>query len=248
MKTRFLAIHPLIGTKTKIAQLRFMQRSPYYWWWAYLRRNDEYLATCTNNGEGKLAQLYEGFGDVRSDDFRSWWGGSFQRGTYLFGEQMPEFRLLHIKSEPDLTLDLHQREGVELLAVNMHIGRRQLQRDFANFLSKIHVSQQGRPSMQAEDSTARYPLHRNYTVDNLKRMLSAYDVWLANSRLPADKQLKQWQLGESIKLVPDAMTTTNDLNYRDKRNVMSVTFNKFVKKAKLIIANTAKGQFPNSSV
>jgi hypothetical protein len=101
--------------------------------------------------------------------------------------------------------------------------------------------------MQAEDSTARYPLYRNYTVDNLKRMLSAYDVWLINSRLPADRQLKQWQLGESIKLVPDAMTTKNDKSYRDKRNVMSVTFNKFVKKAKIIIENTANGQFPNSS-
>lgn len=248
MKTRFLAIHPLTGTKHKPAQLRFMERSPYYWWWAYLRRNQAYLAVCENNGVGDLADLYAEFGDVRSDDFRSWWGGSKQRGAYLFGEKAADFRLLPLTAKDEWQVGWNGTNAVAVIAINMNIGRRKLQSDFAAFLAKHHISHQGRPSMQTVASTANFPLHRNYTVDNLKRMLAAYDAWAENEKRPASQRLKQWELGESIKLVPEAMTTKNDMDYRDKRNVMSVTFNKFVKKAKIIIANTAKGEFPNSNL
>jgi hypothetical protein len=246
MKKRFLAIHPLIGTKKKPTALRFMQRSPYYWWWAYLRRNTDYLATCAEPKVGKLASLYADFGDVRNDDFRSWWGGSEQRGAYLFAEQAPAFRLNVLKEKEEWQDYLATSDNVVVIAVNMAIGRRKLQSDFAALLAQTHQSQQGRPAMQSVKSTARYPLYRNYTIDNLRRMLAAYDAWLENELRPASQRLKQWQLGESIKLVPDAMTTKNDMNYRDKRNVMSVTFNKFVKRASIIIANTTNGHFPNS--
>ena len=247
MKIRFLAIHPLIGTKNKPATLRFMQRSPYYWWWAYLRRNNDYLTTCDNGGVGKLARLYEDFGDVRSEAFRDWWGGSQQRGAYLFGEKAAEFRLLRLANFEDWRPEWGETSEVAILAINMQIGRRKLQSDFATFLAKNHISHQGRPAMKSVKSTARYPLHRNYTVENLRRMLAAYDAWKENQNRPASQRLTQWQLGESIKLVPDAMTATNDLSYRDKRNVMSATFNKFVNKAKIIIANTANGRFPDST-
>jgi hypothetical protein len=246
MKTRFLAIHPLIGTKGKPAQLRFMQRSPYYWWWAYLRRNADYLETCKNGGAGKLSQLYEDFGDVRSEDFRSWWGGSKQRGVYLFGEQSTDFRIRPILGSSNLEFEWNDPSKFRILVINMSIGRRRLQKDFSTFLSKNHKSQQGRPALGTISSTARYPLHRNYSVENLKRMLAVYDAWIENEILPSSQRLKQWELGERIRLVPEAITKENDLDYRDKRNVMSVTFSKLLKKSKLIIANTAKGQFPKS--
>jgi hypothetical protein len=77
-------------------------------------------------------------------------------------------------------------------------------------------------------------------------MLAAYDVWAANELLPKSERKAQWELGESIKLVPTAVTHKNDLNKLDKRNTMSISFNRAVKQARLIIANTAKGEFPNS--
>lgn len=49
------------------------QRSVYYYWWAYLRENEEYLETCNRKGKGSLADLYNDFEDVRSDDFHQWW-------------------------------------------------------------------------------------------------------------------------------------------------------------------------------
>lgn len=247
MKTHFLAIHPLIGTKSKPSHLRFQQRSVYYWWWAYLRRNEDYLACCAKGGEGKLSHLYADFGDVRDDNFRSWWGGKQQRGAYLFGEQPSNFvvRKLEASSESPQTWDAD--DTVMVVAVNMTVGRRKLQADFARLLTREHKGRRGRVAMATVKSTARYPLHRNFSVHNLKMMLMAYDAWSANELLPRAERMKQWQLGESIKLVPDAITTKNDINAVDKRNIMSAAFNRAVKRARLIIANTTSGEFPNSS-
>ena len=61
-------------------------RSPYYWWWAYLRRSEAYLKCCEQGGKGKLAKIYADFGDVREDNFKKWWTSKDQ-GAKLFGEQ-----------------------------------------------------------------------------------------------------------------------------------------------------------------
>ncbi len=247
MKTRFLAIHPLIGTKHKPSQLRYRERSVYYWWWAYLKRNKEYLACCANGGKGALAKLYADFGDVRSDDFRSWWGGKQQRGAYLFGEKQADFFVKKIEGKDEWLTDWDKNEKILVLAVNMSVNKRKLQAEFAKLLIKEHKGKRGRLAMGKVKSTARYPLYRNFTVHNLKMMLAAYDVWAANELLPKSERKAQWELGESIKLVPSAVTHKNDLNKLDKRNTMSISFNRAVKQARLIIANTAKGEFPNSS-
>jgi hypothetical protein len=101
--------------------------------------------------------------------------------------------------------------------------------------------------MATVKSTARYPLHRNFSVHSLKMILAAYDAWVANEQMPRDQRKRQWQLGESIRLVAGAITTKNDINAVDKRNTMSAAFNRAVKQARLIVANTARGEFPNSS-
>lgn len=247
MKTRFLAIHPLIGTKHKPSLLRYQQRSVYYWWWAYLRRNEDYLACCTRGGTGKLAGLYADFGDVRSDDFRAWWGGKQQRGAYLFGEQPSDLVVKKLDTSSDWQPAWDADDRVLVVAVNMAVGRRKLQADFARLLAKEHKGRRGRIAMASVTSTARYPLHRNFSVHSLKMMLAAYDAWAANEQLPRDQRKTQWQLGESIRLVAGAITTKNDADAVDKRNTMSAAFNRAVKQARLIVANTVRGEFPNST-
>ena len=64
MKQTFLAAYPRIGTKNKRASVKDLEKSPYYWFWAYMRRNKEYIKCCDNNGAGKLAKLYKDFGDI----------------------------------------------------------------------------------------------------------------------------------------------------------------------------------------
>jgi hypothetical protein len=68
-------------------------RSVYYYWWAFLRLNAEYMETCANDGQGLHSELYQDFGDVSdaarpsisgdSNHFKAWW---VERGAFLFAE------------------------------------------------------------------------------------------------------------------------------------------------------------------
>jgi hypothetical protein len=248
MRKKFLAIHPLIGTKHKPSAIHLQQRSPYYWWWAFLRRSADYLSCCERGGVGELASLYADFGDIRSDDFRIWWGAPNNKGEYLFAEEPLELSVQKI----DTADELGKRWGCNVLfvAVNMDLGRRHLQKKFADLLQAEHKGKRGRKSLQTAASTARYPLHRNFTQHSLKVMLDAYDAVIANDLLPKEQRKPLWAIGESLKLVPNAMPHKWDNPYdtRKKHATMTMTVSRYVKQARAIIANTAKGQFPNSDL
>jgi hypothetical protein len=64
------------------------------------------------------------------------------------------------------------------------------------------------------------------------------------------EQVPLWAVGESLKLVPTAMPHKWDNRYdkRSKHATMTMTVSRFFNHARLIIANTAKGQFPNNDL
>jgi hypothetical protein len=247
-RRRFLAKHPVTGTQHKPALPHLQERSPYYWWWQYLRRNPDYLACCDAGGTGPLAALYADFGDVRSDDFREWWGGSRRRGPDLFAERgLGELKVAPVSTDEDWA-GYRDAGNVLVVAVNLELGRRFLQKHFALLLAQRHRGKQGRPALGKVTSTARYPLYRNFNQHNLREMLRTYDAWAENQRLVKSQQKTLWQIGESINLVPTAMTRATDTKseHTAKRNVMTVAVSRYVRAARNIIANTARGQFPNS--
>lgn len=246
MKNHFLAIHPLIGTKSKPSALHLQQRSPYYWWWAYLRRNEDYLKCCELGGIGPLAELYADFGDVRSDDFPSWWGRSTQRGATLFAEKPMDLKLQKLSAKTDWLGEWEGNDEVMVVAVNMSIGRRKLQSYFANLLQREHKGKRGRKAMKTANSTAKYPLRRNFTVHSLKMALATYDAWLVNEQLPKEDRRQLWAVGETVRTSPSAMPQRGDdkLDMTVKHNIMSVAVSRYVKQAKAIISNTALGLFP----
>jgi len=249
MRRHFLAIHPLIGTKHKPSPISQQQRSPYYWWWAYLKRNQQYIKCCKNDGKGKLAKMYRDFGDVRGDDFTSWWGRSKQRGQDLFAEVSSDIRVKKLDSKTDWAEEWADAD-VMVVAVNMEIGRRKLQKMFADVLRKNHKGKRGRRALGKAASTAKYPLHRNFSRHNLKTMLLVYDAWSSNSQLPKSQQKPLWAIGEEVKITPHQITAHRDEQHTivNKHKVMTATVSRYVNNAKAIIVNTAKGEFPNSSV
>jgi hypothetical protein len=249
MRRYFLALHPLIGTKHKPAAISQQQRSPYYWWWAYLKRNQQYIKCCENDGKGNLAKLYMDFDDVRSDDFPSWWARSYQRGQDLFAEVNSDIRVRKLDSKTDWP-DEWSDADVMVVAVNMEIGRRKLQKMFANVLQKNHKGMRGRKPLGKAVSTSKYPLYRNFSRHSLKTMLQVYDAWYENSQLPKSQQKPLWAIGEEVKITPHQITSEGDDHYTvvNKHKIMTATVSRYVNSAKVIIANTAKGEFPNSSV
>jgi hypothetical protein len=171
-----------------------------------------------------------------------------QRGQQLFAETPSELKLKRILKKDDWLNDWINDSNVAIFAVNMAIGRRRLQQMFAAELQKHHKGRRGRPALGSVASTAQYPLYRNFSQHNLRAMLETYDAWLANRSLPKSEQKPLWAIGDSIKLVANAVSKKNDTPAEStaKHNVMSVAVSRYVKQAKAIIANTSNGEFPNS--
>ena len=245
MKVHFVAPHPLFGRVNKRLPPSYQQRSPYYWWWAFLRRNEDYLACCERGGKGKLAKLYEDFGDVRSDDFHTWWTAD-RRGARLFGEKPLPLNLKELKDVSEWGDDWHP-ENVMVVAVPLNLPKRHLESKFIELLKKRHDGRRGRK--KAEDayaSTANYPLHRNVSVPTLRVQLAVYDAVMAKRRGDVEKTLAQ--IGKELKLVASAMPSPSDLKDEAeyKRNVMAATVSRHFKATKKIIANVISGEFPNS--
>lgn len=204
------------------------------------------MACCERGGKGKLAKLYEDFGDVRSDDFHAWWTTD-RRGARLFGEKPLPLNLKELKGVGEWSDDWHP-ENVMVVAVPLNLPKRHLESKFIELLKKRHVGQRGRK--KAEDayaSTAQYPLHRNVSVPTLRVQLAVYDAVMEKRRGNTNKTLAK--IGEELKLVASAMPKPND-HPRDaeyKRNVMAATVSRHFKAAVRIVANVVKGEFPNSA-
>jgi hypothetical protein len=74
--------------------------SVYYWWWQYLKRNEGYIQTCHDGGQGPCSELYSDFGDVRGDHFATWWRA---KGKYLFAEPDKKYEFKRVtKPLPDV--------------------------------------------------------------------------------------------------------------------------------------------------
>ena len=207
------------------------------------------MRCCESNGDGRLASLYADFGDVRGEDFPVWWGRTTQRGVKLFAEQPIDIKLKKVISAVDYE-KWAANNDVMVVAVNMTIGRRKLQSYFAHLLQTEHKGRRGRVALGKVTSTALYPLHRNFTTQNLMQMLTVYDAWLKNERLPKAERRPLWAVGESVRLVGSAMPVRGDGkgNATAKHNVMAVAVSRYVKQARMIIANTALGVFPKSTL
>lgn len=243
----FLAKHPLFGTKNKPLPPRYQHASPYYWWWEFLRRNEEYKQCCLAGGIGELSTLHAEFGDVFSGDFRTWWTTA-DRGAKLFAEQPREIRQMRLTSK-DQWDDSWTENEAAVFVIPLSVGRRKIQSLFAKQLAKIHTGKRGRVSLATANSTAKYPLCRNFNVNTLKTGLAIYDAWLENSQLPAGERKPLWRIGEALNVNPSSNPSPTDTKYEttNKRNVLTVTVSRHLAVVKRLIANTSHGRFPDDS-
>ena len=245
MGTIFKAQHPTFGTKNSRQSLSYQQRSPYYWWWEFLRRNEKYLECCRNGGKGELSELFQSFGVVLNDNFKDWWteGG---RGFRLFAEQPQAQRMKKLNS-PNEWDESWTDDNVLVVVAPLSMTSKELKATFSKMLKKWHKGVRGRKSLNdVGATTAKFPLHRYVSIHTLRKQLAVYDAVEANKK--ADKKLTLAQIGKKLKLVEDAMPLATDDKdtAEDKRNVMTASVSRYYREASRIIANTGKGQFPNS--
>ena len=211
------------------------KNSVYYWWYEYLKRNEDYQRCCQNGGKGKLAKLYKDFGDVHSLSFYDWF---FTEGfgERLFAEPPARIRLDELESPKDWDKNW-KRDEVMVVVVPLKHPKRRINRWFARVLDERH---EGRPGHTVTEPQCAYPVTQKYTAPSLDQILLVYDFAKANPGL------KQHEIGLKLRLVSRAMPAPGNSTelLAKKRNVMGSIVSRYLKKAEAYIRNTAIGKFP----
>ena len=209
--------------------------SVYYWWYEYLKRNEEYRRCCESGGKGELAALYKDFGDVVNVPFNEWWLED-GRGERLFAEKARPVKLEELETPADWD-ERWKRDEVMVVVVPLGEPKRRINRWFNRVLNKRHVS---RPGMTTKNSDADYKVTGKFSTRALEQMLLVYDYKLENPKLTMA------EIGKQLRLVPSAMPKVGDSTplLAKKRNTMGATVSRNLKKAAAYIGNTAIGKFP----
>ena len=239
---KFFEPYPTFGTKNNRQPLSRQEQSPYYWWWAYLRHSEAYLKCCEKGGKGPLAKIYADFGDVRDDNFKKWWTANDQ-GAKLFGEQRQQVKFGPMSGptdwHPDWTSDV-----ALVIAIPLSMNKRGIQSGIAKLLDERIKSRRGRKALKDAESSARYPLARNYSSRNLGKAFEVYDLWIRGKNNPAEK-LKLWEIGVAANMNTLKKATCKDPHERmEIRNRLNAAVNRYVKEAQKHIAGVEKGIFP----
>jgi hypothetical protein len=192
-----------------------------------------------------LRNIYDDFGDVTGDNFHAWWTEG-QRGARLFGEKPLPLNLKELK-EPSEWDAGWTADSVMVVAVPLSLSKRHLQSKFAQLLKVRHEGKPGRKTgSEGYKSTAKYRICRAVSIETLRIQLAVYDAVMAKRRGESDKKL--WEIGEDMRLVRSAMPVKGDHPHdlENKRKAMASAVSRYFKAAEKIVANVARGEFPNS--
>jgi hypothetical protein len=147
----------------------FYMRSGYYYWWAFLRENDEYMACCVREGTGEHAELYKDFGDIREDDFFKWWR---KTGRELFCERDGE------KIEVLLSAsDAIDKKDHVLMSIPIQKDMDHLVAEFKQLIKPLYKAKRKNDTI----STARCPVTSRPVTSSLYTRLKVYQAHKADT-------------------------------------------------------------------
>lgn len=224
--------HPTFGTDKKPKTPRNWEDTIYYLWWAYLRRNEEYLKTCEANGAGKLSSIYEDFGDVRGDSFKQWWNEG-ERGATLFSNPTSEDRISLLENGQKAIVDDERL----VISVPLSLPQKFLVDRFRKILETHHTGKKGK--QYAKQSKAKYQFQGQPNIKALQIGLKVYDEAKAN------QELTLWEIGSSL---PQFQVELREFKGKeipfDLRRTISSTVSRYKKRVAESIGNTSRGVFP----
>eukprot|EP01037_Dinobryon_pediforme_P030599 gene30599-34732_t len=208
-------------------------RSVYYYWWAFLRENEGYMACCERGGQGEFAELFESFGDIRDDAFFTWWR---KGGRHLFCE--PEIGSPAVHLSPPRLID-HDNEVLVTIPITGDIDRTLA--ELRTLLRKAmrerreELERQGQKDIQG----AKYPVHTMPVLTSLHQTLT---IWQAKKRLPEGATLVE--IGREAELA-----STKAYGGRDAASnaLAATTVSRCLKAAGRLIENVGQGRFPDTS-
>ena len=234
--------HPTFGTKNKPSSERMWKRSVYYWWWAYLKRNSEYLACCEAKGRGNLSALYKDFGDVRGDDFKAWWKEG-DRGATLFAEPPVEVSVRLLKNGDAIP---DSSKGLSIY-LPLNLPNNFLEKRVKELLSAIRKGKRGVQYGRSENSNALYKFEGQPNLKALEKTLKVYDMIKEERNKPTGKRIPYWKIALNAGIVDDkgkVLPGDPEGVADQKRAVMTAIVGRLKRRAETAIKNVAKGQFP----
>lgn len=226
--------HPTFGTVKAPKSVSHWQGSVYYWWWAYLRKNADYIACCDAGGAGAMSDLYKDFGDVRGDDFKAWWSEG-SRAIRLFAEPAAEDVVRELaggEMAPD-------QEDALTLVFPLNMPKRYLQKRFNQLLKKYHTGKQG--VQYAKKSRARYKFEGQPNVPALKQAMLVYEFRQTNPGM------KLWEIGNEMPgVVRSQKLKASDDQYtkEQKKKVLAATVSRYLRRAQKSIERVGRGLSP----
>lgn len=199
--------------------------SVYYYWWAFLRESEDYIACCANDGVGPLSKLYDAFGDVRNSDFMAWWCDG---GRDLFAEPGSVVEFL-----PDLPAS-HDNKNRVLVSID-------LATDIDRIVSELRERLRDARAVRS-DASSNNGSRAKYQVTGVPR-LSALEWQLRVYRLRARyDQVTKVQIARQIGLLKE-----NEIDIKARANSVSAQVSEYYSNAKRLMANITKGRFPDYS-
>lgn len=235
-KRHFPYQHPTFGTKKNPKTISHWKVSVYYWWYEYLKRNEDYKKTCLKQGKGKCSKIYEHFGDVFEIEFKQWWTES-DRGAFLFAEPLSPT----IKHLTDQLVDTSISESKNrlVLEVPLNLPINFLVRNFRDVISKHHTGKRGKRNNQT--TKAMYQVKGKVDVAFLETALMVWDLKQADSKKPLWKIAQELGLGGKNRILKD----DTDAEITNKKNILAATVSRYYRKANMMIKKSVEGTFPH---
>lgn len=226
--------HPTFGRGGNKKHEDAWKRTVYYVWWSYIKRNEDYLQACKSEGKGPLSKLYADFGDVRGDDFKEWWSRD-GRGAELFSNP-PIQETLRIVSKAEIA---SLADDLLILSVPLTLPKTFLLQRFRKLVAERHQGKRGK--QYAKQSRAKYQFTGQ---PNIEALITALSVLDKKKEFP---KMTLWELGQFVPqfkhVFVDFLRNGTSLDTAQKK-IIEATVSRYLKKARLSVANTSKGVFP----
>jgi hypothetical protein len=228
--------------------LRDALRSPYYWWWTFLRLSKDYWWVCRRRGavgDQRLKGMYRDFGNVYEVTFEEWF---LRRGKNLLSEELalPEVRKL-LPTNLELS---HPWERHLILEIPLNMTEKSI-------ISQVRKQLRNHPEREVERiSTANRKLAKLIGIRQ-DVIEAAYAVWKLHHQSRDGRVIEKigqahgskslYQIGKELRLVKSCMPVPADNQERAAKRVngMKVAVSRMLTRANHLIENAAVGVFPS---
>ena len=228
--------------------LRDALRSPYYWWWAFLRLSKDFWWVCQRRGavdDLRLKGMYRDFGNVYELTFEEWF---LRRGKRLLSEQLA---LPSVRKLSPANLELSRPLGQHLiLEIPLNMTEKSI-------ISQVRKQLRNHPEREVERiSTAKRKLAKLIGIRQ-DVIESAYAVWKLHYESRDGRVVEKvgqahgtkslYQIGKELRLVRSCLPVATDNQERAAKRVngMKVAVSRMLTRAKNLIDNAAIGVFPS---